>query len=240
MKSYLTTEDYEMPDNLNIFGDLSEGALNASSAMNAAQRGKKYSQNLQDAYNEVTTFLKNKKPEFYHEPNNPLSPPPVGGGGRSVWNTQTGMYETKYTPGHQVFAGSYYDVDQEGNLITEATKLSEAANKGVIFMPFASAAGAGVTGPPQTSSSNVVPYGATDPSGKLYQPRRATQTELAQREWEDTPYYRRSEISPAFAARFPRQAKTDAQSQAAAEKAQKEYYIQKYADVYKNQPSLLE
>lgn len=45
----LSTQDYKMPDDTNIFGDLSENALQSTSAMNAAQMGKKKSNQLQTA-----------------------------------------------------------------------------------------------------------------------------------------------------------------------------------------------
>jgi len=59
-----------------------------------------------------------------------------------------------------------------------------------------SGAGAGITGPPQTPTWNVVPYGATDEEGKYYTPREITSQEKTQREWEQTPFWKRSEVSP--------------------------------------------
>ncbi|NBW98780.1 hypothetical protein EBR03_04340 [bacterium] len=50
----LSTQDYKMPEDFNIFGDLSSGALQATSAMNSAQMGKKNSNSLQDAFASVT------------------------------------------------------------------------------------------------------------------------------------------------------------------------------------------
>jgi hypothetical protein len=45
----LSTKDYKMPSNTNIFGDLSQNAMQSQSAMNSAQMGQKNSNQLQSA-----------------------------------------------------------------------------------------------------------------------------------------------------------------------------------------------
>ena len=98
-----------------------------------------------------------------------------GGGGWSGYRLPSGEM---YTPSHEsAFLQNY---------------------AGLKYGPTGSSsgAGAGITGPAQTPTWNVVPYGAKDEEGNYYAPREITPQEKAQREWEQTPFWKRSEVSP--------------------------------------------
>lgn len=55
-KKTMSTRDYELPDikdMLNVFGNFSETAMQGEDAMNTAQRSKKFSDQMQDAYKSI-------------------------------------------------------------------------------------------------------------------------------------------------------------------------------------------
>jgi hypothetical protein len=53
----LSTRDYKIPSNTNIFGDLSQNAMQSQSAMNSAQMGQKNSNQLQSALSAIQENL---------------------------------------------------------------------------------------------------------------------------------------------------------------------------------------
>jgi hypothetical protein len=174
----------ERPD---LFGDLSRVPLGREQAQNTAQMGKSKSNDMQEAFKAVTEGA-----DFFQKPSKPAVTGTFGG-----FTPAAQPKQYKVDTSMKYFNGGFGYKDTEGGFVPEH-QMSDwehsLLNPNIQRAGFASGGiGAGFQGmPAQTSSSNIVPYSQLG----QFAPREATPLEKAQREWLDTPYFRRREYSP--------------------------------------------
>jgi hypothetical protein len=144
----LSTADFKMPNNSNIFGDLSKNALQSQGAMNSAQMGKQGSNNLQKAldaiYSDWSWASKPEKKQEVERLKDALA-------GEAAQYAESRGWESPATK--KVFAGGWHDVLPSGEMRTEMSDIASGLSSGRIeqLLSFAkqSGAGAGKTQPAQ-------------------------------------------------------------------------------------------
>jgi len=158
-QEFATPKIGQTPQLQNYFA--SENVLGNPDAQNSAQRADGGANNLREAYEALyrdpvtlEAIKKNQEAKMF----------------------ESEQAEKKYPPNYRVFAGSFYETDNQGRLKTEMYDIAQKMNSGQL-LGFAPMGGSGINNSrgrqsvqyPQTNTSNVAKYGET--------PRTATEFE---------------------------------------------------------------
>lgn len=149
---------------------LSEDVLGNPDAQNSAQRAESEAGRMTKAYNAIMDFSKS------------VSPPPTAEqaaqANKAYETRQAEAYNTgekKYQPNSRVFAGGYFETDNQGRLKDETYEIARKMNSGELlgFAPMgggrSNSRGRQSVQYPQTNTSNVAKFGEA--------PRQATEFE---------------------------------------------------------------
>ena len=221
-KGGMTTKDFQIgnpEDALTHWGDLSSSAMQGMDARNSAQKGEFASKQLQDAMKAIQNMDENQKKKLDEErekkaaqqysqtlnkqlqdiysdwqyASNPQKVAQVKSLKDSLY--MAGRMAGSVQPSAIKKSGaSDYEIMPSGELKTEMADISARANMGLLtgLVPFESGVGAGFTGPSQTKSSNILPYGSytiNKDGQKIPVTMQLSPQQKAQREWEESAFH---------------------------------------------------